>query len=177
MSTRTESTGFEGMPISAVGGDYTLDRVECDVGEIIENVLKKHDAERLKKHITFDAFSNLQGRVRLRADERLIRIALSVLVDNAISNSPEDCAIEILMIKNRKCASIIVIDHGAGMQLERQREMFNGVDTEFAVARRIAELHGGSINVLSLPGHGARFIFRLPLNEAEKDDSVMIWES
>ena len=62
-------------------------------------------------------------------------------------------------------------DTGPGIPRERQEAIFeplyttrrDGTGLGLSTSRRIIERHGGSLTVVSKPGHGARFVIRLPL--------------
>jgi two-component system OmpR family sensor kinase len=63
---------------------------------------------------------------------------------------------------------VAIKDHGPGMSADDQRRVFerfyrassngaSGVGLGLSIARRIAELHQGSISVQSQPGEGTTF--------------------
>jgi len=74
-----------------------------------------------------------------------------------------------------------VRDSGPGIRAEELPHVFDrffrgtnvgearasGSGLGLAIARSIAEMHRGRIDVVSTPGHGARFIAHLPKGDAE----------
>ena len=75
--------------------------------------------------------------------------------------------------------AIVVEDTGAGIPPEARRRIFEpffttkarGTGLGLAVARRVIEEHGGTIEVTSQPGQGTTFTIRLPLSTAEMSES------
>jgi signal transduction histidine kinase len=78
-------------------------------------------------------------------------------------------------------AQISVTDTGVGIALEEQALVFEefrqakghylrkteGTGLGLALARRFVALHGGTLEVQSVPGEGSTFTFTLPLLELE----------
>ena len=114
------------------------------------------------------------------ADADLLGRLLLNLLDNAIKHSPSGGLVQVLMKRSNGTVDIGIVDQGQGIpEPERDRvfERFvrlsdtargpgeaapeNGVGLGLAIARRIAEAHGGSLVVAeSRPGHTE---FRLTL--------------
>jgi PAS domain S-box-containing protein len=100
---------------------------------------------------------------------------LANLLNNAANYTPRGGHIELRAQRTGKHVEIIVRDNGNGIapdQLERIFEMFNrgagsnGLGIGLALARRLAQMHGGSIRAQSDGlGHGSTFIVALPLDD------------
>lgn len=98
------------------------------------------------------------------------------LLDNAAKFSPEGGAVEVGICPDAQkgVLAVTVRDHGCGMDeatAARVFEQFFQGDTShktqgnglgLAIARRIVELHRGSIDVASAPGEGSAFTVALP---------------
>ena len=109
---------------------------------------------------------------------RLERV-LGNLLGNAIKYSPEGGEITIRIAREEngdaEVAVLSVEDHGVGIPqadlsliFERFRragnvESFAGSGIGLAGAKRIVELHGGTITVTSTEGQGSTFTVRLPI--------------
>ena len=108
----------------------------------------------------------------------------SNLLNNAAKYTGHGGLIRIGAISDGRSATVTVADSGAGiapellprvfemfMQLEVHRDRTHGgLGIGLTLARRLVELHGGTIAAESEgPGHGSRFIVRLPLAAAEED--------
>ncbi|MEO1730803.1 MAG: HAMP domain-containing sensor histidine kinase [Pseudomonadota bacterium] len=108
---------------------------------------------------------------------RLERVVENLL-DNAVSFSPKDAPIEVLIDNDGECVTLTVSDHGPGIPEDSREKVFkrfhsvrpdeedfgNHSGLGLAIARAIAEAHDGTLTAQSrldgLPG--ARMRFRLP---------------
>lgn len=112
----------------------------------------------------------------LQADQdRLIQVIFNLL-DNAVKYTPEGGQVRVSAEAADHAAAVTIADSGPGIPAEDQAHIFDrfyradssrnrargGFGLGLAIARRIVELHGGTIRVISQPGHGAQFIITLP---------------
>jgi len=117
-----------------------------------------------------------QTTVMVRADAIAIDRLLLILVDNAVKYTPSGGRCEISLSASPSEALISVIDTGTGIEateLEAIFERFHradkvrsrdipGAGLGLAIARWIANVHGGSITAESTFGSGSAFHVRLP---------------
>jgi CheY-like chemotaxis protein len=112
----------------------------------------------------------------LHLDGDPVRLAqiLANLLNNAANYTPRGGHIELRAQRDGEQVVICVRDDGHGIapeQIERVFDMFNrgerssGLGIGLALARRLAEMHGGTIRAESAGlGEGATFIVTLPLD-------------
>lgn len=70
--------------------------------------------------------------------------------------------------------TVTVMDNGAGIQLDRQKDIFSpfytnkaeGTGLGLTYSRQVVEAHGGEISFDSAPSQGTKFTIRLPLSDA-----------
>lgn len=98
------------------------------------------------------------------------------LMDNAIKYTPEGGRISIRLLERDGGIAVAISDSVRGISAEAEKHIFDKFyqeDTSHAaagnglgltVAKRIAELHGGTIACESRPGSGTTFTVRLPKN-------------
>ena len=116
----------------------------------------------------------------LRCDPEGLRLALKVLIDNAVAYSP---ATSPVVLGGRLAASGIelsVRDHGPGVPRDEQPRVFDkfyrgsnaagmpGSGLGLYMARSIVEVHGGILSLVSPGGGGADFRIWLPVAGAAK---------
>jgi signal transduction histidine kinase len=109
-------------------------------------------------------------------DRSRVRQALSILLDNAIKYTPEGGEIRVQARESDGQIEVAISDTGAGItedQLPLVFERFyradkartrGGAGIGLAIARQIAEAHGGTIEAQSTPGKGSTFILQIPQN-------------
>jgi heavy metal sensor kinase len=106
----------------------------------------------------------------------LLGEAVNVLVDNACKYSPAGTPVVVRVGPVDGGAEVSVTDSGWGIgeedaarlfepfvrSAEARRRGVDGLGLGLAVAKRIAEAHGGTLTVTSAAGKGSRFTLRLP---------------
>lgn len=134
----------------------TFERI--DLGELVANILATRASRKLdgKRTIAFDkpAVRALVMGVPVRI-ERVIEN----LLDNAVSFSPPKGIITVAINWGHDCISLSVSDQGPGIPEDDRRKIFNRFHSDrpegeefgdhsglgLAIARTIAEAHGGSL--------------------------------
>lgn len=106
--------------------------------------------------------------------ENRIQQLITILLDNAISFTPEGGKITVAIEKGKCMAWIKVRDTGLGIEpqhlpyiwerfykADKSRMRTTGTGLGLAIAKCIVELMGGDISVVSEPGNGTEFTVRL----------------
>lgn len=120
-----------------------------------------------------------QGRVRVSMDSAQIQRALVNLVDNAIDASRDGEAVNVTALAEKKHLVIRIVDHGSGMDKETLGNLFtpffskksHGTGLGLATAKKLVDLHRGTISVRSSQGAGTEVTVRLPLEQAGDENS------
>ena len=111
------------------------------------------------------------------ADQRRMMQVLLNLIENALKFSEDEGEIFITMLhRTNQWVEVIVRDNGPGIPQEEQQRIFvdrvrlpqtsqetTGFGIGLSVCRRIVEVHGGKIWVVSNPTEGACFYFTVPV--------------
>ena len=118
------------------------------------------------------------------ADQRRMMQVLLNLIENALKFSEDGGEIFITMLhRTNQWVEVIVRDNGPGIPTEEQQRIFVdrvrlpqtsqetiGFGIGLSVCRRIVEVHGGKIWVVSKPTEGACFYFTVPVWRGQKKD-------
>ncbi|MFT3698987.1 MAG: HAMP domain-containing sensor histidine kinase [Kofleriaceae bacterium] len=123
-----------------------------------------------------DAASAVQGEVAVEAvtpmrtfpiDGNRLREVLVNLIDNAVAAGPP---VRVTVAIDRGYLIYEVIDRGPGVPVDEREKIFEPFHTKktrgtglgLAIAKRLVELHRGTIAVDDAPGGGARFRIVIP---------------
>jgi signal transduction histidine kinase len=102
-----------------------------------------------------------------------IEQAVGILLDNAIKYTPEGGTITVKTVRENGHARLEVSDTGIGVPREDILRIFDrfyrtdearsvrGTGLRLAIARQIAEAHGGTLTVHNAPGMGSTFVVQL----------------
>jgi signal transduction histidine kinase len=114
------------------------------------------------------------GALLVRADPSLLAVALGNLVRNALTYSGDDAPVGVSLFSMDGRAVAQVWDRGPGVPAEEREHVFRrsvrgravgtspGHGLGLFIARRIAEMYGGSVSLVDSP-RGADFRLEIPL--------------
>jgi hypothetical protein len=118
----------------------------------------------------------------LALDEVKMGQVITNLIANAMKFSPRNGVVTVRAQREPRWVRIDVVDQGPGVGSEEATHIFElfgqgtgGADTQDAgvgiglhLVKRITELHGGHVGVISTPGEGSTFWVRLPIPPARE---------
>jgi GAF domain-containing protein/HAMP domain-containing protein/anti-sigma regulatory factor (Ser/Thr protein kinase) len=161
-------------------GQLTLRIDDYSLHDVVHTVVTATEslAREKKLAVTVDLPKSLPAG---RGDERRIAQVLLNLVGNAIKFT-DTGGVTIAAAAAQGRFRVSVSDTGPGIPLEEQARIFEefhqvdssntkkkgGTGLGLAIAKRIVELHGGSISVESEPGQGAKFTIELPVRAEQR---------
>jgi signal transduction histidine kinase len=140
-----------------------------DVADVAEHVVDTLQALQTKPRIVLSAE---HGTV-VEGDEHELHEAISNLIDNALKYAPLS-PIEVGVRNDGRTVVVDVADRGPGLSDDEQAHIFDrfyrgenrsgveGSGLGLAIVKRAVERAGGQVTVETSPGHGCRFIIRLP---------------
>ncbi len=148
--------------------DIRLSRAPVALGELIRDSVA---AMRIDSRQVRVACSDAAPTLFL--DQRLIRLAIRQVLDNALKYSPPDTPIEVRAGTAGGMVWIDVVDHGQGIPAKDQERIFErfyrgrstsqvpGSGLGLSIANSIVRAHGGELSVTSRPGN-TTFRIELP---------------
>lgn len=150
-----------------------LERTDVDVNEVVSEVAGRVVPGDVACRLALEPDLPVVG-----ADGYKLRQVLENLLRNAVDALPPPGGERAIVLSTRRavegrCAGgveVEVADSGHGIppeDLPRIWEPFvttrtHGTGLGLPIVRRIVEAHGGDVAVVSEPGRGTRFVFRLP---------------
>ncbi len=146
--------------------DGPIERTTVSASELVERSLADLPGERVKEErVKVDLGA---APAKVEADPGRLARAVHNLVDNALQASPEG-DVELTVASDGPDVVICVRDHGPGLPPGAEAQIFEpfmttrvrGTGLGLAVARRIAEQHGGTLTAENHPAGGALFTLRL----------------
>ena len=155
-----------------------IERVPVDIGAALEErvAAQRQAAEARGVSVRLDVAADV-GSAEL--DPNALRRMLDALIDNAIKFNRDDGSVALSARRKAGWLEIAVADTGVGIAQADLPKLFKplvqldsglarqygGIGLGLALARRLAELHGGTIEAESEPGKGSTFTLRLPIEE------------
>ncbi len=154
-------------------------KIKCEAGnlaDLISDTLESMRAQAEAKHQTLEG--EIVGELPIiEFDHRKIQRVLNNLVGNAVKYTPEGGHIAISAGVEDKSVKVSVTDNGEGINSADLGHLFEpfyrgersrgrehgGAGLGLAIAKGLAEAHGGSVSVESKEGQGSTFTLRLPI--------------
>lgn len=156
------------------GGDAPLTVEDFPLAELAHDVVHEFAARAAARGIALEVDVPHQLPL-VRADLALVERALANLLDNAVRHARESGRVVVAATLAGDFVRVEVADDGPGLDPALHERVFErffradrarggeGSGLGLAIVRRVAELHGGRVGVVSGPGTGARFWCTLPV--------------
>ena len=160
----------------AESGKLQLNEHEFDLTETLEACVRMCSGRAEAGKIEMIFFGG-QSEIRATADERLLLQIVANLVTNAIKFTPEGGTVRLFVSANQQKGIVITVtDTGIGIapeNIDRVLRPFEQVETSYArkhggsglglpYAKRLTELHGGTLTIESELGKGTSVSVTLP---------------
>lgn len=155
-----------------------LDLRETDVGGLVQAECHRNESKLRAKEIELSC-QVAPGLPRLRVDPVRISQILGNLLDNAYKYTPAGGRVNVSAAQEGGDAGPVVVrvrDTGPGVapgdrenifqffyRAPNQTRIQEGMGIGLALARRLAEVHGGALYLAEGEGSGAEFVLRLPV--------------
>jgi heavy metal sensor kinase len=137
-------------------------------------------AARLAQPVGVSVRVEASEPVEVEGDAAALQRAYRNLVENAVKYTPEGGKVELALVRQDGVARLSVRDTGPGIAAADAERIFQpfvrldsararetgGAGLGLAIARSIAQAHGGTLVLQSTPGAGSEFTIRLPLPSA-----------
>jgi signal transduction histidine kinase len=151
--------------------------------ELLQDIAQKYRIAAREHRIEID-LRLPSTTLFVEADIGMIERLLDNLILNALHHTPPDGRIALELGARNEIAIFTVADTGHGIAPEdlpfvfdrfyrgsrRAKDDGNHLGLGLAIARRIAELHGGELRASSELGRGTRFTFDLPVGASRRAD-------
>lgn len=156
---------------------------EIDLRSLIEEVAKRCEVIALKKNIKIT--TNSLPRMIILGDRKYLEKMFLKILDNSIIYGVKDGHVTISATKSKIFAKINFRDDGIGISDEDLPYIFDrfyqgdkshsgiGVGLGLSIAKWVAQLHGGEVNVVNKKDKGTTISVTLPLKThlSDKTDS------
>ncbi len=119
---------------------------------------------------------------RIRADLRRLREMILNVLDNAVKFTPVDGHVQVGVERRPDAVGVVIRDDGPGIAADILGRIFNpfiqaerslvrqheGIGLGLPIVRRLAELHGGTVELDSSPGQGTVVTILLPVGRLSR---------
>jgi signal transduction histidine kinase len=161
-------------------GQMSITRAPVVLGQVLRDAISTVETHAHAKRILMQVTPVDYGdAIRFEADGRRLQQVIWNLLFNAVKFTPEGGVIRIAIRRTSAQIEIDIADSGQGIEPDdlphvfgafnlQQQNNGTGLGLGLYIARRIVELHDGTLSVSSAGrGLGATFAIRLPLHSAQ----------
>jgi two-component system, OmpR family, sensor kinase len=158
----------------ADAGGYPLRREHVYLNELVTDCRRTVEVLARKRDVSVGAFAS--GDLPFCGDENLLRRMILNLLQNAVAYTRAGSAVVVDVSPAGRHAFIRVTDEGEGIPESDRQRIFDrfvqldtarrsaGVGLGLPIARWIAEIHGGSLDLETSGASGSTFRIALPLD-------------
>ena len=164
----------------ADAGQYPVETANMYLDETVGHCVRSMDSLATQRGLKLD-YETSAHELFFTGDEGLLERMTLNLLDNAIKYTPRGGSIQVRLDRNGSSCKLAIADTGRGIPTELQSRIFERFfradqarsrDVErngsaglgLAIARWIAELHGGNLTLEKSDKAGSTFVISLPLS-------------
>jgi PAS domain S-box-containing protein len=161
----------------------TLQRSQLELGQLVRRTLEDYQPTFEAAGVSLELETD-DSPVHVDADAQRVAQVVGNLLHNAAKFTPEGGRVIVTVAADAAAGRAVmsVADTGKGLTPEMSARVFEpfvqvadalersegGLGLGLALVKGVVELHGGDVSVTSAgPGHGSRFVVRLPLDSRE----------
>jgi signal transduction histidine kinase len=159
----------------ADAGNYPMRLTPMYLDEVLDEVVRAARVVASTRRVAIELTA--VPSAALMGDEDLIRRMIVNLIDNAVRHAPEDSTVRVEVDVTGSGYAIAVKDQGPGIAAEIRPHIFerfyrgdalrragahDGAGLGLAVARWIANAHGGDVTLARSSTSGSTFVISLP---------------
>ena len=175
------ATLIEDLRILAVAdaGALTLEKTHGSPVTIIADVVTTFSQRARDREIELSVSSN-GTTLTMDYDETRLRQIITNLVENALTNTPNNGTVNLDIRDNAQDLKISITDSGVGISKENLPRIFDqfyrvddsrssvtgGAGLGLTIVKKLVEAHNGSIDVSSELGQGTTFTVSLPIGNS-----------
>jgi len=146
-----------------------------DISQVVKNAYRKILSLAKEKNIKIKLEVKKQN---IQANKESLEEMMLIFLDNAVKYTPEKGKVTIMTKKDKDYLTLVVKDTGIGIAKKdiphifdrfyradrsRSKRKVAGYGLGLSLAKRIIEIHKGSVSVSSRVGKGTTFTIKLPL--------------
>lgn len=157
-------------------GKVVLRRSEVDLNQLVGDVVREETEIMRARRQQRIAFMPSEEPAVARIDRDAVRMVLENLIDNASKYSGDGTIVEASVMIRPMSVALKIADHGVGIDeqdLDKLFEKFSRIHNPLSAraggsglglywAKKIIDLHGGTIQVKSRVNQGTAFLIDLP---------------
>ncbi|MBV9507858.1 MAG: DUF4118 domain-containing protein [Acidobacteriia bacterium] len=154
-------------------GQIEIHREIVNLRQVVKDATVSLESEIEDRPLEIESGPGVEA---VAVDQRLIRLAIKQVLDNALKYSPPEKAVKIRLHRSEQAVTVEVTDYGKGIPPAEQGRIFErfyrspsvkeqipGSGLGLSIAHSIARAHDGDLTVSSRPGE-TTFRMVLPLN-------------
>jgi two-component system cell cycle sensor histidine kinase PleC len=159
-------------------GRYKLQRTTIDAAAALWSTCSTYEARAREKDIVLE--SEATPDLVLKVDESALNAMLSQLLDNALNFTPPGGKVSLAAERADGIVRVRVSDNGPGVAADDIARILRpfeqggrgtsdhtaGAGLGLTLVKALAELHGGALEIESVPGAGFAAVIILPANPA-----------
>ena len=154
-------------------GRMTVELEPMELPGILEAAVRSMQGIAGEAGVTLSVETDGTSLACMGNEDRITQV-LIILLDNALSFTPEGGSVTVFAREDADCVALGVRDTGCGIEpkdlpyiwerfykADKSRMRTKGTGLGLAIAKLVSEMMGGSISVKSEPGKGSEFTFTL----------------